>query len=79
MVIDLARLSELPAEQGGPLARYTAAIGAQRGDFNRRVLTIRAQDLQSLAVIYDMSPETLTEQLSSWGVISTDVGGPGPL
>jgi transcriptional regulator with XRE-family HTH domain len=69
LIIDLQRLSELPAHQVGPLARYASAIQSQRGDYNGKVLTIRAEDLRSLAVIYDMSPESLTEQLVGWGVL----------
>lgn len=69
LVIDLQRLAELPTPQAGPLARYAAAIQSQRGDYNGKVLTIRAEDLRSLAVIYDMSPEDLTEQLVGWGVL----------
>jgi hypothetical protein len=69
LVIDLQRLSELPADKAGPLARYAAAIQSQRGDYNGKVLTIRSEDLRSLAVIYDQSPEQLTEQLVEWGVL----------
>ena len=47
----------MPAEQAGPLARYAATIQAQRGDYNGRVLSIRQDDLRTLAVIYDESPE----------------------
>ena len=46
----------VPAEQAGPLARYAATIQAQRGDYNGRVLSIRQDDLRTLAVIYDESP-----------------------
>jgi transcriptional regulator with XRE-family HTH domain len=69
LVIDLQRLAELPTHQAGPLARYAAAIQSQRGDYNGRVLTIRSEDLRSLAVIYDMSPEDLADQLVGWGVL----------
>ncbi len=69
LVIDLQRLSELPTHQAGPLARYAAAIQSQRGDYNGRVLTIRSEDLRSLAVIYDMPAEDLTAQLVEWGVL----------
>jgi transcriptional regulator with XRE-family HTH domain len=69
LVIDLQRLAELPAHQAGPLARYAAAIQSQRGDYNGKVLTIRSEDLRSLAVIYDMPPEDLTQQLVDWGVL----------
>ena len=67
LVIDLQRLAELPAHQAGPLARYAAAIQSQRGDYNGKVLTIRSEDLRSLAVIYDMTAEDLTDQLVRLG------------
>ncbi|HVX43961.1 MAG TPA: transcriptional regulator [Mycobacteriales bacterium] len=75
VVLDLERLGTLPAEVGGPLARYAAAIQTQRGDYNGRVLSIRAEDLRSLAIIYDMSPGQLTDQLVDWGVLSPEARG----
>jgi transcriptional regulator with XRE-family HTH domain len=72
IVIDLERLSRVPAETSAPLARYTATIQSQRGDYNGRVLSIRTEDLRSLAVIYDASPLALTDQLIGWGVVSTE-------
>ena len=59
--------AELPADKAGPLARYAAAIQSQRGDYNGKVLSIRADDLRSLAIIYDMTPGELTEQLIELG------------
>jgi transcriptional regulator with XRE-family HTH domain len=72
LVIDLEQLSHVPVEQSAPLARYAATIQSQRGDYNGRVLSIRHEDLRSLAVIYDASPGALTEQLIQWGVLSAD-------
>lgn len=72
LVIDLSRLAQLPAHRAGPLARYTAAIQSQRGDYNGKVLTIRAEDIRSLGVIYNMSPECLTEKLVQCGVLPGD-------
>jgi len=72
LVIDLEQLSQLPAEHAAPLTRYAATIQSQRGDYNGRVLSIRHEDLRSLAVIYDDSPNALTERLISWGVLSPD-------
>jgi transcriptional regulator with XRE-family HTH domain len=69
VVINLERLGQLPAEQVGPLARYAATIQSQRGDYNGKVLSIRNEDLRSLAIIYDMAPGELTEQLIEWGVL----------
>jgi transcriptional regulator with XRE-family HTH domain len=69
IVINLERLQQLPAEKVGPLARYAATIQSQRGDYNGKVLSIRTEDLRSLAIIYDMTPGELTEQLIDWGVL----------
>jgi transcriptional regulator with XRE-family HTH domain len=72
LIIDLEQLSTVPVEQSAPLARYAATIQSQRGDYNGRVLSIRHEDLRSLAVIYDASPGALTEQLIQWGVLQAD-------
>ncbi len=75
LVIDLERMAQLPREQAGPLARYVATIQSQRGDYNGRVLSIRQEDLRSLAVIYDKSPADLTEELISWGILDSAARG----
>lgn len=75
LVIDLGQLAQLPADKAAPLARYAATIQSQRGDYNGRVLSIRQEDLRSLAVIYDASPSALTEELISWGVLCPDAAG----
>ncbi|HTR71938.1 MAG TPA: transcriptional regulator [Mycobacteriales bacterium] len=69
LVLDLERLQELPTSEAGPLARYTAALQAQRGDYNGRVMSIRHDDLRSLAVIYSDTPSHLAEVLAGWGVL----------
>ncbi|EFF90018.1 conserved hypothetical protein [Streptomyces sp. e14] len=65
LVLDLERLATVPAEKAGPLQRYAATIQSQRGDYNGKVLSIRQDDLRTLAVIYDQSPSVLTEQLNA--------------
>jgi transcriptional regulator with XRE-family HTH domain len=72
LVLDLEKLSGLPADRAAPLARYTATIQSQRGDYNGRVLSIRQEDLRTLAVIYDETPSQLTEQLIQWGVLNAE-------
>ncbi|MFF7814718.1 transcriptional regulator BldD [Streptomyces sp. NPDC007945] len=72
LVLDLERLAHVPQEKAGPLQRYAATIQSQRGDYNGKVLSIRQDDLRTLAVIYDQSPSVLTEQLISWGVLDAD-------
>jgi transcriptional regulator with XRE-family HTH domain len=75
LVIDLERMAQLPKDKAGPLARYVATIQSQRGDYNGRVLSIRQEDLRSLAVIYDKSPTDLTEELIGWGILDSDARG----
>lgn len=72
LVLDLERLGQVPTDKAGPLARYAAAIQAQRGDYNGRILSIRQDDLRTLAVIYDEQPGVLAEQLISWGVLNPE-------
>jgi|BarGraIncu00222A_1022003.scaffolds.fasta_scaffold19487_3 transcriptional regulator with XRE-family HTH domain len=72
LTIDLQRIPTLPSRLAGPLARYASAIQHQRDSHTGAALTIRDQDLQSLAVIYDMDPHTLTETLTHWGVLAQD-------
>ena len=72
LIIDLERLGQVPAEKAGPLARYAAAIQAQRGDYNGRVLSIRQDDLRTLAVIYDEPTSQLADQLIAWGVLNPE-------
>lgn len=72
IVIDLEQLSKVPPDQAAPLARYAATIQSQRGDYNGRVLSIRQEDLRSLAILYDASPTALTDQLIDWGVLNPE-------
>jgi transcriptional regulator with XRE-family HTH domain len=72
VVIDLSKLATLPAHTGQLLARFTAAIQAQRGDYNGRVLSIRQEDLRTLAVLYDRRPGQLAEELIGWGVLNPE-------
>jgi transcriptional regulator with XRE-family HTH domain len=72
LVLDLERLSQVPSEKAGPLQRYAATIQSQRGDYNGKVLSIRQDDLRTLAVIYDQPASLLIDQLINWGVLDAD-------
>jgi hypothetical protein len=72
LVLDLERLGEVELEEARLLGRYAATIQAQRGDYNGRVLSIRRDDLRTLAVLYDTRPGELAERLVSWGVLHAD-------
>jgi transcriptional regulator with XRE-family HTH domain len=72
IVIDLEKLSDVPADDAAPLHRYAQTIQSQRGDYNGRVLSIRQDDLRSLAVIYNPSAHEVAEQFIHWGVLNPE-------
>ena len=72
LVLDLELLHDVDHERAGPLLRYVATIQGQRGDYNGKVLSIRADDLRTLGVIYDLPPSALADELISWGVLDAD-------
>ena len=72
LVIDLEALHALPSETAAPLIRYAQTIQAQRGDYNGRVLSIRQDDLRSLAVIFNENPRSLTDRLIADGVLNAE-------
>lgn len=74
VVLDLERLYDLKDEDQGLtyVARYAFAIQQQRGDYNGRVLSIRADDLRALAIVYDCSTDELVERLTEHNVLVED-------
>jgi transcriptional regulator with XRE-family HTH domain len=69
LVLDLESLERVPRPERDGVERFAAAIQRQRGDFNGRVLTIRQEDLMSLALLYEASAEELGERLVRWGLL----------
>lgn len=69
IVLDLERL-ESSGVRYAALRRYLETIQVQRGDFNRRVLSIRNEDLRALAVVQDTSAAELLDELRRMGVCS---------
>jgi transcriptional regulator with XRE-family HTH domain len=68
VVIDLLALEEHRDEEP-VLRRYVESIQARRGDYNGRVLTVRASDLATLAAVLDRDPDELHQRLSSVGIV----------
>lgn len=68
IVLDLERLAAVRAQFPGVL-RYVETIQVQRGDYNRSMLSVRAEDIRSLAVIEDLPPDALLEALRRTSVI----------
>lgn len=72
IVLDLEKLYDHAGDDLAYVAKFARAIQQARGDYNGRVLSIRADDLKALAVFYDDSPSGLVERLSERGVLVED-------
>jgi transcriptional regulator with XRE-family HTH domain len=68
LVLDLERLANLGDRWAG-VRRYCESIQLQRGDFNRRVLSVRGDDVRALAVIHETTPDALVTELRELGVL----------
>jgi transcriptional regulator with XRE-family HTH domain len=72
LVLDLERLASIEIDEAALLGRFAATIQAQRGDYNGRVLTIREDDLRTLAVMYNEPASVLADRFVAWGVLRPD-------
>jgi transcriptional regulator with XRE-family HTH domain len=67
--IDLTALDSAPSfPERDLIKRYVSMIQIERGDFNGRVLTIRAEDLRSLARMLETDEDTLQDRLDELGL-----------
>lgn len=73
IVLDLELLQRV-GDQFNGVVRYVESIQVQRGDYNRSLLSVRAEDIRSLAIIEDLPPEALMEGLRRTGVIISEGG-----
>ena len=72
IVLDLEKLYDHSNDDLAYVAKYARAIQQSRGDYNGRVLSIRADDLRALAIVYDDSPTGLVDRLNEHGVLIED-------
>lgn len=73
IVLDLEALGEVRDQFPG-IARFVESLQVQRGDFNRTKLSVRGDDIRSLAIIENLPPESLLEALRRTGVVATEDG-----
>lgn len=66
--IDLQKLKEASGQEAEVLSRYVNIIQMARGDFNGKMLTVRADDLRALAAVFEMTPEQLATRLDELGI-----------
>lgn len=69
IVLDLAALNAMSEEQVGPLRRFVTMIQVERDDFGNKMMSLRAEDLRALAIVYDMPVDEFFEQLLEWELL----------
>jgi transcriptional regulator with XRE-family HTH domain len=72
IVLNLDRVAALTDPNAAILKRFGASIQRQRGNIGNRTLTVRQDDLRSLALMYDLSVEALTDRLVRWQVLAPE-------
>ncbi|MBM46277.1 MAG: transcriptional regulator [Acidimicrobiaceae bacterium] len=68
VTIDLDRLARVPGAEAAVLSRFLAMIQAQRREFNGSSLTIRRDDLRTIACILDTGIDEIADRLDELGV-----------
>ena len=68
ITIDLSRLERLDAPEREVLRRYIGMIQIQRGDFNGRLITIRAEDLRALARVFERDEHAMRGRIDELGI-----------
>lgn len=78
LVLDLEALRQVDTAE--PVQRFIQSIITARGDFNGKVLSLRADDLKSLCVLCGGDIPTGVAQLRAWGVLldGPEVADPPP-
>lgn len=66
--IDLVRLETTQFQERELLKRYIGMIQLERGDYNGKVITIRAEDLRALARMLETDEEALQDRLDELGI-----------
>jgi transcriptional regulator with XRE-family HTH domain len=68
VTVDLAKLEALDAPEKDLISRYIGMIQLQRGDFNGRMLTIRAEDVRALARLFEKDADSMRERMADLGI-----------
>lgn len=72
--IDLTALRSSNAPEAPVLGRYANMIQMARGDFNGKILTVRADDVRTLAAVFETTPEGLASRLGELGLRAQPTG-----
>lgn len=69
LAIDLVKLAAIDGPSFATLSRYLTMIQVQRGDFNGKVLTVRADDVRAIAVMLDVAIDDVRTHLDELGIL----------
>lgn len=72
IVLNLDRVTDLSEGQSDILRRFASSIQRQRGEVGARTLSVRYEDLRTLALMYDTTIEALTDRLVRWQVLAPE-------
>lgn len=77
--VDLAVLAEL-GEEHTTLRRFVDRIVEERGDYNGRLLTLRAEDVRAISTAHGDEPAAFLDRLREEGLVVDEGDGvtPGP-
>ena len=68
ITIDLSRLEHLEAPEREVIRKYIGQIQIQRGDFNGRLITIRAEDVRALARVFERDEASMRTRIDELGI-----------
>ncbi|NBQ35022.1 MAG: transcriptional regulator [Actinobacteria bacterium] len=71
LAIDLGRLSNEESPFSSIVKKFTNAIASRRKDWNGQILSVRANDLQFLAMLLQQNENSVLEQLEKLGLVKT--------
>ena len=74
LAIDVAKLVQLKGAPFEMLARYLKLIQVQRQDFNGRVITVRGDDIRSIAAMLDVPVDQVAERLAALDLLFVPAG-----
>jgi transcriptional regulator with XRE-family HTH domain len=71
LAIDLGRLSNEQSPFSSIVKKFTNAIANRRKDWNGQILSVRANDLQFLAMLLQQNENSVLEHLEKLGLVKT--------
>ena len=71
LAIDLGKLSNEESPFSSIVKKFTNAIASRRKDWNGQILSVRANDLQFLAMLLQQNENSVLEQLEKLGLVKT--------